>query len=478
VKESALEITKSFLDLMGEIQPSLKEHAERVADNCAGFCEGGRLTTPDEVHRLYFAALLHDLGQVTTLAGISTDTDSLSEEENVLIKKHPVVGEKILANIACFEGLLSTIRHHHEHYDGSGYPDFLKGKDIPLPARILSLFNSFDAMCHPRFSREAMKMDDALQEIKRCAGTQFDPELIDPFVRYVEATAGVSDNFLLKTEKSFLKEVFTEILQRFKDGKIAPPVMPQVVQELQEVIKRASSNAGEVTAVIEKDPVIALRLISIANSPVYRGVQEIRNVRNALPRLGLKETLNIVIAIAHKSLYQAPARYKIMMDKLWVHSLSTAYATKLLARELKLEDPDYLFLMGLTHDIGKVLLLKAYSENIKIKTASLDAIMENIQEAHLSFGSLLLKRWGFDDAFIDVISHHEAVRNPSETAQDILVVYLANMMTRKLGASLFNGDHLELAELDAAVFLQLDAAKLAEVAEQVQSITQNIAHLF
>ena len=90
---------------------------------------------------------------------------------------------------------------------------------------------------------------------------------------------------------------------------------------------------------MRKHPVISLRLISVANSPVYRGIQEIRSLREAIPRMGLKETLNIIIAISNKSLYTTDrVQFRILMDKFWVHSLASAYGSKLIAEKLKLED--------------------------------------------------------------------------------------------------------------------------------------------
>ena len=139
-----------------------------------------------------------------------------------------------------------------------------------------------------------------------------------------------------------MKQIFTTILKQFMAGKINPPVMPQVVREMQRVIIQPASGSAELAKVIERDPVLSLRLISVANSRIYRGVANIRNVKNAIPRLGLKETLNI--AIANKSLYETgKVQYKILMDKLWGHSLASAFGAKLIAQNLRLEDPEIFF---------------------------------------------------------------------------------------------------------------------------------------
>lgn len=275
-----------------------------------------------------------------------------------------------------------------------------------------------------------------------------------------------------------MKDIFTTILQKFQAGKLNPPVMPQVVREIQTVVKRPKSTAEDVAQVIEKDPVISLRLISVANSPVYRGVSEIQNVKAALPRLGLKETLSIVLTIANKSLYSTDnVQFKILMDKLWVHSLATAYGAKLIAQNLKLADAEKFFLMGLTHDIGKILLLKAFTDVSKEKDLNMNAVAANIQEAHLSLGSLLLKRWKFDDAFINVLTHHEDKELSSDTGKEILVIHLANMLTRHIGFSLHD-DVINFAALDSALLLKMKPASTEEIAENIKEIISDVAHLF
>jgi len=219
-------------------------------------------------------------------------------------------------------------------------------------------------------------------------------------------------------------------------------------------------------------------LISVANSPVYRGITEIRNVKTAIPRLGLKETLNIVMAIANKNLYETKnVKFKFLMDKLWVHALASAYGSKVIAKQLKLGDLEKYFLMGLTHDIGKILLLKAFSDVSKGRSLSMDAVEANIQEAHIGLGSMLLKRWGFDAEFINVINHHEDEEYSPDTVKEILVVHLANILTRQIGFSLFE-EEIDFAEVQSAQILKLEPDKMEAIGEEVKTIISDVAHLF
>jgi len=478
VRDLIMQVVQTLAALLEEKDLFLRKHSERVANNCANFCEEYKIVAAEDVETIYLAGLLHDIGIVAIPIDLLKRSDPISEEDMVRIKRHPVSGEKVLSNFSYLKEILPMVRHHHEAFDGSGYPDGIDGESIPLGSRIIGLFNRFDNLVFPRFSKNELSLENALQEIKNKAGQQFDNKLIDNFMVFIEAHSGKSEDYLLKKDTASMKAIFTGILQKFQAGKLNPPVMPQVVREIQTVVKRPTSTADQMAEVIEKDPVISLRLISVANSPIYRGVSEIQNVKSALPRLGLKETLNIVLAIANKGLYSTDkVQFKILMDKMWVHSLATAYGSKLIAQNLKLADSEKLFLMGLTHDIGKILLLKAFSEVSKEKDLNMNAVTANIQEAHLSLGSLLLKRWGFDDGFINVLTHHEDKTLSPDTGKEILVVHLANMLTRRIGFSLFD-DEIDFAELDSAQILKMKPESIEDIGENIKDIISDVAHLF
>jgi putative nucleotidyltransferase with HDIG domain len=473
-----LEVIGTLTAMIEEKDPFIRKHSERVANNSANFSEKFKIFDEEGSETIYYAGLLHDIGTIGIPAEILKKVDPLTDEEMIWIKRHPIRGEKILSNLNYLKKILPMIRHHHEAIDGSGYPDGLKSSEIPIGGRVLCLFNHFDNLAFPRSSRQKMNIKDALEAMKSNAGKLFDENLIPDFIKFIDSNSGKSSDFMLKKETTSMKQIFTTIFKKFMAGKINPPVMPQVVREIQRVIKQPTSGSDELAKVIEIDPVISLRLISVANSPIYRGIAEIRNVKNAIPRLGLKETLNIVIAIANKSLYETDkVQYKILMDKLWGHSLASAYGAKLIAQNLRLEDPENFFLMGLTHDIGKILLLKAFSGVSKQKRLNMDAIQANIQEAHISLGSLLVKRWGFDDKLINVITHHEDTEFSEDASQEILVVHLANMLTRRLGFSLFEDD-VDFAQLQSAQILKITPETVESIGEELKRTIQDVAHLF
>lgn len=472
-----LEIVGALVDLLEEVDPFLRTHSERVANNCANFCEEYKLVDEEEIDIIFYAALLHDIG----LVGVPRDVlqkDPLNDEEKILVKRHPVSGANILSNLSCMNKVIPIIRHHHETMDGSGYPAGIKDTEIPFGARILCLFNYFDQLISGRSAEKRIPIPDAIDQIRNKAKQLFDEEILPDFISFIESQSGKSENYLLKKEKTFIRETFSQILHHFKTGKLTPPVVPHVVKEIQSVFKSESATADELANVLEKDPVISLRLISIANSPIYRGFSEIRNVRNAIPRLGLKETMSLVIAIAHKSLYQTDkVQFKILMDKLWLHSLATAYGAKLLAHELMLDDPEYLFFLGVTHDIGKIVMLKAFSDILAGKSFQMDAIRSNLQEGHIEITRMLLKRWGFGEDFIMIVTHHEAEACNSSTEKEILIINLANTLTGKIGFGLIEVD-VEFSELESVKLLKMEPEKIEGIGKEIKNIIQNVAHLF
>ncbi len=123
------------------------------------------------------AGLLHDIGKIVIPKNILCKNGKLTDEEFVVMKSHPSVGEKIVLNIKKLQTISEWVKSHHEKWDGRGYPDGLKGTEIPLAGRIIALADTYDAMTSTRPYRTALSHEVAMAEIERCIGTQFDPDL-------------------------------------------------------------------------------------------------------------------------------------------------------------------------------------------------------------------------------------------------------------------------------------------------------------
>jgi diguanylate cyclase (GGDEF)-like protein len=161
-------------------------HSERVAryaSELAAFCG----LSEEEVDRVFRCGTLHDVGKIGVPDAILQKPGRLDPEEYRVMETHPVLGEMIVAKVPQLADLLSGVRHHHERWDGCGYPDKVAGEAIPMIARILALADTFDAMTSDRPYRKGMEVAIALGEIEKCAGKQFDPELAKSFVAMLRA---------------------------------------------------------------------------------------------------------------------------------------------------------------------------------------------------------------------------------------------------------------------------------------------------
>jgi putative nucleotidyltransferase with HDIG domain len=135
---------------------------------------------------VYAAAMLHDIGKLGVPDAILTKPDKLTDAEWKIIYQHPAEGAKIIVHVKELSRLIPMVRHHHEWYNGTGYPDRLKGDEIPLGARIISVADAYDTMTTKRLYRNIITPKEALKELKRCSGTQFDPKLVQSFSRSME----------------------------------------------------------------------------------------------------------------------------------------------------------------------------------------------------------------------------------------------------------------------------------------------------
>jgi diguanylate cyclase (GGDEF)-like protein/PAS domain S-box-containing protein len=137
----------------------------------------------DGVKILKQAARLHDIGLVAIDSDILTKPDSLNENEWDRVKSHPEVGSRIVQSMTELQHISKDILHHHEWYDGTGYPQGLKGEEIPYFSRIISILDAYDVMISGRVYKDKVSNKEAIEEIKRCSGTQFDPEIVNSFLR-------------------------------------------------------------------------------------------------------------------------------------------------------------------------------------------------------------------------------------------------------------------------------------------------------
>ena len=139
-----------------------------------------------EQDQIYYMGLLHDVGKIGIPDEIINKTDRLTDEEFAIIRRHPLIGADILRNVSEMPALSTGTRGHHERYDGKGYPDRLKGEQIPLEARIIAVADSYDAMTSRRSYRDILPQDVVRSEIEKGKGTQFDPQITDIMLAMID----------------------------------------------------------------------------------------------------------------------------------------------------------------------------------------------------------------------------------------------------------------------------------------------------
>jgi putative two-component system response regulator len=182
LKKAHLDSVKVLAEAIDAKDPYTRGHSERVGRmslgiaNHLGFAE-------EKLEVLEYGALLHDIGKIGIKDEVLQKPGALSTEEYQYIQEHPLIGAKIVEGIDFFKDKIPMIRHHHEHFNGSGYPDGLIGEDIPLEARIITIPDAFDAMTSPRPHRKALPLQDVLIELEKGKGRQFDPKILEIFLR-------------------------------------------------------------------------------------------------------------------------------------------------------------------------------------------------------------------------------------------------------------------------------------------------------
>jgi len=185
-KRNGLSAVYALVSAVEAKDPYIYGHSRKVNTYAVALAEAIRLS-PEEVANVSTAALLHDIGKIGIPDKVLNKKGKLSEEDCKAIKTHPKLGATIIRNIPHLAPCVNSILHHHERWDGGGYPEGLKGEEIPIEARILAIADTFEAMTSTRPYRPALPLEEIIKEFKKGAGLQFDPKLLEVFIGIVEA---------------------------------------------------------------------------------------------------------------------------------------------------------------------------------------------------------------------------------------------------------------------------------------------------
>jgi hypothetical protein len=186
VQRSYVSTIEALTTAIDAASPMTHGHSKRVTQFALILGESVGLS-PEEQTTLRYGALLHDIGKLGVKPQILEKQGALSEEELGVMREHPVIGERIIAPVEFLQAARPIVRHHHERWDGKGYPDRMRGEEVPLAARIVSIADFYDAMISMRPYKRALRHEDVAREIARESGAAFDPDLSERFLDLTRA---------------------------------------------------------------------------------------------------------------------------------------------------------------------------------------------------------------------------------------------------------------------------------------------------
>jgi HD-GYP domain-containing protein (c-di-GMP phosphodiesterase class II) len=182
LKETFFTVVHALAETIEKRDPYTGGHTNRVMDYSLAIGKELGLSE-DEMTNLRLSAILHDIGKIGVRDSVLLKEGKLTDEEFTAIKMHSIYGEQILKHVKQMRDVIAGVKYHHERYDGRGYPDGLKGEEIPITARIIAVADTFDAMTSDRPYRKGLSLDIAFEELRKHSGTQFDAKVVEVFLK-------------------------------------------------------------------------------------------------------------------------------------------------------------------------------------------------------------------------------------------------------------------------------------------------------
>jgi putative nucleotidyltransferase with HDIG domain len=386
MKEMTRGFARAIADAMEAKDEYIQGHARRVRGYAAAV---GRGLGEGALEQLLLAAFLHDIGKISTPDHILLKPGPLTHEEGARMRQHARRGARMLTGIIGLEDAADAVLHHHEHFDGTGYPDGLSGEQIPLLSRIILVADAYDAMTSPRPFRDACSHVKAVAQLWKDAGVRFDPDIVRAFCEF-------------------------EPLSRVREAVAAGPRPAHSGS-----FDASGLTFDELIEKVSSDPLLAARVLLEANSA---GGPQTANLAVACSALGSTRLRDV--ASGGASWGEA-----VVSEKLWEHSLRAAEAARLIAEQTGIVKPEEAYTLGLLHDVGEALLASLFPEMAAV-LIGLDAVERVEYEAasygvdHAQVGQWMLEACGVPRALSSVLQTHHDVECTNDPLA--LLLYLAN----------------------------------------------------
>jgi putative nucleotidyltransferase with HDIG domain len=424
-------VARAIADSLEAKDEHIYGHARRVSGYATAIGRRMRLSV-QSLESISLAAFLHDIGKIGTPDRILLKPSALNDEERDVLQQHSERGARILASVPDMDEVATAVRHHHEHFDGSGYPEKLAGDQIPLVSRIILVADAYDAMTSPRPFRQAYGHETALERLRAESGLSFDPQVVEAFLGLEE-----------------LGQIRASIKRGFCGGRLS-----------NSPINIGETSFEELLAEVEAEPTLAIAVLQQANATMP--ARPAISLREACAQLELSE----LHALAMQN--SVSQRCDANGEQLWEHSIRCAIASKLLAEYTGQMDPAEAYTLGLLHDIGEVLLRSLFPETMESilwfgdTDARLEREVATFGVDHAQVGQWILDLCGLPRTLTTAVQmHHDAARVNSPI---VLLLNVANSIAQA-------SDSSEIATLDALgtdrlLRLGLNRGHLARIHEQ------------
>jgi HD-like signal output (HDOD) protein len=267
------------------------------------------------------------------------------------------------------------------------------------------------------------------------------------------------------------------ITRQLRSGDIVIPPYPNINAKLGKLVEE-QADVPDIAALLRNDAAICSRLVAVSNSARYGTRREIKSLEQAVSLIGINETRRYVEVMSNQSLYVTRhARMQPLLKRLWEHSMAVAHASHAISRLTRVGSADELFMMGLLHDVGTLLLLQIIGDlearGVSAESMPCDELEAFTAAQHGVFGKSVLDRWKFPERYGLVAVRHGAEVS-DEHAHELLVVHFANRLAQNLGYSVYPKPPHDLAALASAKLLRLRADEVAQVEEQVKALVEAV----
>ena len=278
----------------------------------------------------------------------------------------------------------------------------------------------------------------------------------------------------------FITKASSTLNSMVEDPNLVLPVLPEIADQVRKVMGNELNDFDAVAELVETEQGMSARILQVANSPIYAGLERIKSIQQAIGRLGIRETRNILMAVVVQHLFSTNVRQlREMMKRLWLHSIATAYSNEMICQELGVKDSEDFFMMGLLHDIGKLLIIHLLQVGIekgewRESDITEDTVNQIMTIRHNDLGARLLEKWQYPGSFREVVRLHDDTTNIHFRSEAVLVTYFSNLLTRKVNFSLLPYEGDPLSDRTLANALNMPPKRREEFERTIKEITSKI----